>query len=181
MEPTEHYNRSKRNLAIFAAILALVLLGGVTPEDSSTIFGFKIHPEVIPTVLSCVVFYLLYQFFLARLFQHDDIRSRTSIWFDFYIIAGLSVVVLVSYLIFYLLWQVAGLSPLALAAVFGVALVSVLVTLAVIRWSDLAKWRREAVALRKSTVAQRLKEPGWMLNYRLPGVLSKSHSRMTVL
>jgi hypothetical protein len=171
MEPTEHYNRSKRNLAIFAAILALVLFGGLTAKDGGSFFGFNVRPEVIPTVLFFVVFYLLYQFFLARLFQHDEIRSRTSIWIDFYIIAGFSLVVLVGYLIFYLLRQIVELTPLALVAVLLLALVSALVTLALIRWNDLAKWRREAFALRKSMLTQRLKEPGWILNYnpKIPG------------
>jgi hypothetical protein len=171
MEPTEHYNRSKRNLAIFATLLALVLIGGVKPEDGSKIFGFQVHPKAIPTVLFFVVCYLLYQFYLARLFQHDEIRDRTAIWIDFYSIAGLSAVVLGGYLFFHLFWQIIGLSPLTLAAALVLALLSSLVALALIRWSDLDKWRRETFALRQSTIARRLKEPGWILNYnpKVPG------------
>lgn len=61
--------------------------------------------------------------------------------------------------------QIVGLSPLALGASLALALVSALVTLALISWNDLAKWRRETFALRKSSIRQRLKEPGWILNY----------------
>jgi hypothetical protein len=42
MEPSELYNRNKRNLAIFAALLALVLVGGVKPEDQGELLGFRI-------------------------------------------------------------------------------------------------------------------------------------------
>jgi hypothetical protein len=171
MEPTEHYNRSKRNLAIGASLLALVLLGGVTAENAGHVFGFNIHPKAIPTVLFFVVCYLLYQFFLARLFQHDEVQKRTSIWFDFYILTGLTVAVLVGYLIFYLLWQVVGLSWITLAGSFGGLFVGALVALALIRGSDLIKWQRETFALRQSTIERRLKEPGWILNYnpKVPG------------
>jgi hypothetical protein len=96
MEPTELYNHSKRNLVIFAAVLALALFGVVKVEGTVNQFGLTVVPNAVPTVLFFVVVYLLYQFVLASTFQHDDVRRRTRI--DFASTAGFSSFVLLGYL-----------------------------------------------------------------------------------
>lgn len=149
---------------IFAAFLALFLFHGVNAQDGGVILGFvKVRPAAIPTVLFFVVGYLSYEFYLARLFQNDEIRNRTRK--DFIFTTAFAALVLFGYLIFYLLWQVVGLSSSVLIAVSVSVLASVFAAFATIRWNDLDKWQREAFNLRKSTVEQRLKEPGWILNF----------------
>jgi hypothetical protein len=163
MEPTELYNHSKRNLAIFAAILALVLFGGIEATDVSQLFGFKIRPEVLPTVLFFVVAYLLYQYFLARVFQADEMRSRTRL--DFAITTGFASVVLSGYLIFYLFHQMLGLGPSAALIALPIIVSALAAVFVLGRGAEWVKWRREAIDLRVATIESRLKEPGWILNF----------------
>ena len=97
MEPTDLYNKSKRNLVTFTALLALVLLGAIQMKGSATLYGngIQIRPELLPTILFVLVLWLLYQFFIARLFQADEIRNR--LWHDFFVTSGLAVVTLLGY------------------------------------------------------------------------------------
>src|SRR5690606_8275299 len=76
MEPTDFYNRSKRNLAAFTSFFALILFGGVAPEEGTKILGFILAKDTLPAVLFVVVLYLLYQFILAISFQPDSIRKQ---------------------------------------------------------------------------------------------------------
>jgi hypothetical protein len=108
MEPTQLYNHSKRNLLVFATILALVLFRGIEATNSAQLFGFKVRPEVLPTVLFFVVGYLVYQFFLARTFQADELRNRIWLWLDFAITTGFASVVLLGYLILYITTRLRG-------------------------------------------------------------------------
>jgi hypothetical protein len=163
MEPTELYNRSKRNLVIFAAVLALALFGVVQVSSTNTQYGVQVIPNAVPTILFVVVGYLLYQFVLARSFQPDEVRRRTRL--DSAITSGFASFVLLGYLFYYLLWQVLGLQSKILLSLAAGALVSAVASLGINKWSDLAKWRREAVFLRRFALEQRLKEPGWILNY----------------
>lgn len=162
MEPTDLYNKSKRNLTVFAAILALVLFGGIEATSVSQFFGFTIRPEILPTVLFFVVVYLLYQYFLARVFQSDEIRNRT--WIDFIITAGFACIVLVGYFSFYVIYQILGLQLWTAMAVPLVASALMFVYV-LVRGSDWIKWRREAIGLREATIEKRVKEPGWLLNF----------------
>ena len=164
MEPTDLYNKSKRNLAVFTAFLALVLFGRVTPEESGKLLGFKLAPEAIPTILFFVVAYLLYQFILARVVQRDDVRNQSLVKIDFLILTGFSTAVL----FVYLGWYLPNLFGFALRDLFSI--VSTVMTGAAAaytfwRLSDFAKWRRDVLSLRKVSIAQRLKEPGWVLNF----------------
>lgn len=164
MEPTELYNRSKRNLFIFATVLALLLVGGTSaPQAGAVFYGFNARPEYIPSVLSLVVLYLLFQFFLARNFQPDTIRNRTKV--DFWVTAGFSIFVLFGYLTIYLRPLIVGLSPSVWATLLLIVVTSGLAGFTLLKWSDLQKWRRETFSLRRSSLEQRLKEPGWTLNY----------------
>jgi hypothetical protein len=162
MEPTNLYNHGKRNLFAFAAVLALLLSGGVQTAKDAQLFGFAIRAEALPTVLFFIVVYLLYQFSLARMFQTDEIRNRTKV--DFAITAICSSIVLLYYLVFYLLHQIVGLGTQTLVA--GCLLVAGVATgLATTRLTDFSKWRKEAIKFRKETIDSRLKEPGWYLNF----------------
>jgi hypothetical protein len=163
MEPTELYSRSKRNLVIFSALLALALFGVVEVKTANNQYGVVVIPSAVPTILFFVVLYLLYQFFLADTFQRDEVRQRTRI--DFAITIGFSSFVLVGYLGYYLLWQILGLSPTVLLSIISALIASVATAISLSKWTDLTKWRREVVDLRQQTLEQRLKQPGWVLNY----------------
>jgi hypothetical protein len=168
MEPTNFYNHSKRNLVVFSAVLALVLFGAVEAKDSTQIFGFKIRPEVIPTVLFFVVVYLLYQFVLAQTFQADEVRQKVRQ--DFGITVTFCGVVLVGYVVFYLGHQILGFG-LWIAFAVPIAILAAAIAFVLGRGAVWIKWRREAIELREATVAKRLREPGWVLNYnpKAPG------------
>lgn len=163
MEPTDLYNKSKRNLAVFTAFLALVLLGSVAPEENAKILGFKLNPTAVPAVLFFVVFYLLWQFALARYFLKDEVRARLLIKIDFGVLATAAGVALVYYIWTYR-YQLIGEREQLLLLVILAALAATL-TFALYRSTELLKWRREAQALRQRTLADRLREPGWMLHY----------------
>jgi hypothetical protein len=165
MEPTQLYNHSKRNLLVFAVILALVLFRGIEATNSAQLFGFKVRPEVLPTALFFVVGYLVYQFFLARTFQADELRNRTWLWLDFAITTGFASVVLLGYLILYLFYQVLGFGLSAGLVILPIVVSAVAVVFVLSRSAEWVKWRREAIDLRAATIEPRLKEPGWILNY----------------
>ena len=136
---------------------------GKLGSRSSQLLGFKICPEVLPTVLFFVVAYLLYQFFLARVFQSDEMRSRA--WLDFAITTGFASVVLFGYLIFYLFHQVLGLGPSAVFIALPIVVSALAAVFVLNRGAEWAKWRREAINLRVATIELRLREPGWVLNF----------------
>lgn len=166
MEPSDLYNKSKRNLAVFTAFLALVVFGSVAPEENAKIIGFKLDPGAVPTVLFFVVMYLLWQLVLARYFLSDDVRGRLLMRLDFGILVTASVLSLC-----YFLWAFVPQMPSvdeAKVLFFTTLLLSVILTYAVYRSTELLKWRREAQSLRQRTLADRLREPGWMLHYN-PG------------
>jgi hypothetical protein len=165
MEPSELYNRNKRNLGLFAALLIIVVLGGIRPEDQGQFFGFKIAaPDLVPVGIWCVTIWCLYQYWFGWTLQADALRSR--IRFDFYITAFLAVVAILAYVAF-------DLAPLLikmgtgflLLLLVAVVVVAVVVAYALYRTAELKKWRLEAFSLRKSTIRERLEEPGWVLNF----------------
>lgn len=166
MEPTELYNRSKRNLVIFTAFLALILLGRVHPDEGAKLLGFRLLPEALPAVLSVVVLYLLFQFVLASTFQSDAVRARLLHRWDFGIVATLAVLTLGGTAYSFIAIAVAEYSTWSRLAV-GVAagLVAGIVSSVLLKFVDITKWRRDVSELRKITLEQRLKGQGWVLNF----------------
>lgn len=163
MEPSDLYNRSKRTLAIFAALLLLVLLGGIKPEDHGNALGFKISdPALIPSAVFCMLVYSLYQYMFAWSLQTDELRSRVR--YDFLVTAGVALAVIGAFFVFYA-------APLLINLGFRLVLLAgVLIAAAVLghvlyKNTELWRWKSEALSLRKSTVRDRLLQPGWHLNF----------------
>lgn len=164
MEPTDFYNRSKRNLAAFTSFFALILFGGVAPEEGTKILGFILAKDTLPAVLFVVVLYLLYQFILAISFQPDSIRKQQLITIDCYFLttcAALS-------LLYYLLWHLPRTGVVAeieLMKWVGGFVFAALLATTLIRSSEVPKLRSVISSLRQQSIPERIKEPGWILNY----------------
>jgi len=168
MEPSELYNRSKRTLVVFAAILALVLIGGVKPEDQGQILGFRISaPHLIPVAFVIIVTYSLYQYILAWRMQPDAVQAKIK--HDFWLTTTIGLIIPLSYfaIVAAPLLEETDLGTLLAWAAFAVS--SATIAFAIFSREDRTKWRREAFSLRRQTIAQRLKQPGWIL------VFNKKH------
>lgn len=169
MEPSELYNRSKRTLVVFAAILALVLIGGVKPEDQGQILGFRISaPHLIPVAFVIIVAYSLYQYILAWRMQPDAVQSKIK--HDFWLTTTIGLIIPMSYfaIVAAPLLEETGLTNLLVWAASAL-LASAAIAFALFSREDRFKWRKEAFSLRRQTIAERLKQPGWIL------VFNKKH------
>ena len=51
-EPSELYNRAKRNLVITVGLFGIVLLGLIGADDKPSVAGLHLSPEAIPTALA---------------------------------------------------------------------------------------------------------------------------------
>jgi hypothetical protein len=168
MEPSELYNRSKRTLVVFAAILALVLIGGVKPEEQGQILGFRISaPHLIPVAFVIIVTYSLYQYILAWRMQPDAVQAKIK--HDFWLTTTIELIIPLSHfaIVAAPLLEATDLGTLLAWTAFAVS--SATIAFAIFSREDRTKWRREAFSLRRQTIAQRLKQPGWIL------VFNKKH------
>jgi hypothetical protein len=162
-EPTELYNRAKRNLVIAVGLLAIVLLGLIDSKDTPEFFGIHLSPQAIPTTLFFITLYLLYQYWLAWSFQPDAIQK--VIRHDFFVTIIPTIFVLLGYLFGYLVSQFVGLNYVPLAIGAGLAVAASAIALYLFQRVKLLSAEREKSELRQDTIQKRLLEPGWRLNF----------------
>jgi hypothetical protein len=166
LEPTEIYNRNKRNLAIFAGLLALVMVGEIKDigESQISLFPFKFATaQNIPHVLFAVAAYCFYEFLFAWGRQSDDIRK--SIRTDFFITATLAGFSLVAYAFLYWIVDILKTTPEIIVISVTVSIVAFGGAVASYLFTELRKWRGATFAIRRDTIRERLLERGWVLNF----------------
>jgi hypothetical protein len=161
-EPTELYNRSKRNLVIFVGLLSLVLLGFTSTKGDTEAFGLHVANEALPTVLFFITIYLLYQYWIAWSFQTDSLRRK--IRHDFFVTVVPTAIVIVYYI--YVSFK-DKITALATNAVVAAAIAVIAVAFAAWMWqaARLRTSQLENVSLRSQTIKDRLLEKGWKLNF----------------
>ena len=80
-EPSDLYNRTKRNLVVVIGVLAVVLLGFIDSDDKPNVAGIHLAPKAIPTVLFFATVYLVYQYWLAWSFQPEAVQKQIRVEF----------------------------------------------------------------------------------------------------
>lgn len=163
MEPSDLYNKSKRNLVVFAALLLLVVVGGVEPQDQAQLLGFRIKsPDLVPVALLLVTAYCVYQFCFAWLLQPEESRRRLR--YDFPIIVGMAAVFVAIYVI---LDAIPRLSELGLGYTVYGGVVALAFSVAYVTWRSMqiSKWRREVLALRRRSLESRVLDQHWTLEF----------------
>jgi hypothetical protein len=92
MEPSDLYNKNKRNLAVFAGILILLMAGSLEANDAATtLFPFRIvDPSIFELVIFGICVFCLYQFWLSWSFQPDQTRDQAHVRRDFQVTVGLA-------------------------------------------------------------------------------------------
>lgn len=163
MEPSELYNRSKRNLAVFAGILALFTAGAIEPDSNLEVLGLRIGAtSFLLIALFSVNSWLIYQFWFS--WRHQAPNVHRQIKYDFIISLTLAVGVL--------LWAAASsliaLGPPGTLAIVLLTIVSAgaaAASVAVYAVTRLGIQFAEILRLRKATLRDRLLQGTWILMF----------------
>lgn len=102
MDPTQAYQKAKRNLLLFSGLLFLAIFVGFESSYSAssiTVFPFTLsRAELIPTILFFVVLFNLFQFSLCWAAQRVEIQRNLFHRVDFFSATSIGALSVVSYL-----------------------------------------------------------------------------------
>lgn len=165
MEPTAIYNKSKRNLAVFAGLLALVLFGGIEPKEKEAISLLPFHitrPDAVPHVIFPIVAYCAYQYYLSWTYQSEQIQKKTRI--DFYFILSLSIGAICYYIFVHWLPSITEDRQVFITLV-AIITTSISAVSVFFLFGRVKALRDRLFAVRRETIADRIVESGWILNF----------------
>jgi hypothetical protein len=162
-EPSDLYNRAKRNLVIVVGLLAVVLLGYIGSNEKLAFAGIHLESEAVPTTLALIALYLLYQYWLSWSFQPDAIKKELR--HDFFVTIIPAIVVLLGFVFWHGVHQTLGWGLWEITQLLALVGAAVAITSGAFLVGRLRSSEQQKTTLREQTIQSRLFQQGWKFNF----------------